>query len=94
MQFTHYGADRVELGSLLASTRFYAAELAGVLGLLLLSAVAAVAFGVLAMAIALLLAAPLAYLWIVRRIEASAVWRCAPCDRYYAGPGLRPWKAP
>jgi hypothetical protein len=92
LHFTHYDAEKYTAGDMFQATRFYGAELAPLLLLCVIAATVGWLAGTLAAVLAMLLAAPLLLGWSRRSLAARAVWFCPPCDAYYVGPRLRPWR--
>lgn len=94
MHFTHYDAERIVLGHLLADVSLYTSQVLAATLMVALAMAAAMLWGIPAMLLILLLTAPPLYVWVARHIEARAVWYCPSCDRHLIGAGLLPWRAP
>jgi hypothetical protein len=94
LDFLHYDQAEIPVGHLFAHGLFSGTELLAVFGILLAGVIAMLAFGTFVGMFVFFLAVPVAVRWQRRREVDRAVWRCAPCDRYWRGTHLEPWKPP
>ena len=92
LHFTHYDAEKFIAGGMFQATRFYGAEVALLVALCLIAATVGWLAGTLPAVLAMLLAAPLLLRWTRGSLASRAVWFCPPCDAYFVGPRLRPWR--
>jgi hypothetical protein len=94
LDFLHFDHAEIPLGGLLSHGLYSSTELI-VLFALIGGGIGAIwLLGKVVGTALLLLAVPFAWRWQHHRETDRAVWRCAPCDRYWTGTRLRPWHPP
>lgn len=97
MAFTHYDVEEIEFGGSLLppvpQTTYTGPELIVLVVMIVLGIGIAMRWGILAMLIVMAMLVPVALYWQRSRLDSRAVWFCTPCDRYFIGRRLIPWKA-
>ena len=88
--FAHHDAARPPPRGI-PGARLFGPEFVLIGPLIFVVAVVGAVWGIVPALVVLALAAPFAYRWINRRIDARAVWHCVPCDACFKGETLQPW---